>query len=442
MRIQLDKWQEEIMAEEGNILFCKGRRIGATHIFAMKAVEYLMNHVNHHPASMMVCVSLTEEQSKLIIAFATNYASFKYKRYLGKGKNKSTLNSLTLVVNGNVRTLLARPVGSTGDGVRGFEGQILMVDEGSRMPPLMWLAVKPILLTTGGKMWIWSTPFGKKTRDGKETYFYKSFLNKNKRFKVFFKDSEDVIYNRPISEVWTEEVREEAIKYLKEEKEDMTELEYGQEYLGLFLEELRQFYSEELLAETLVLKRRPVIISNRTYTIGCDVARMDRDEFTYEILDFIDNNTIEHVENIVTKNVPIPESTRRIIALNNQYKFRREYIDSGGMGITVCDLLREDSANRRKVVEINNVSRVYDKEDRTKKIIGEEGHNNLKKLMETGKLKLLDDENVWLSFRSIQAEHHPNTGVMKIWGSYSHIVEGVWRAAWYAKAKTLNLWAR
>ena len=62
----------------------------------------------------------------------------------------------------------------------------------------------------------------------------------------------------------------------------------------------------------------------------------------------------------MTKNVPIPESVRRIIALNSQYNFKKEYIDSGGMGISVCDLLRENSENKRKVVEINNASRPID----------------------------------------------------------------------------------
>ncbi len=65
----LDPWQEEIMEYEGNILLAKGRRIGATHIMGKKAVEYMRTHENHHPKSQVVCVSLTEDQAELIIAF-------------------------------------------------------------------------------------------------------------------------------------------------------------------------------------------------------------------------------------------------------------------------------------------------------------------------------------------------------------------------------------
>ena len=118
MEIVLDDWQEEILNEKGHLLFAKGRRIGATHIFAIKAVEFLMNNQNNHPSSQIVCVSLTEDQAELIIAFATLYAQKKYKKFLGRGKNKPTLKRLIIKVNGNRRILLARPVGNTGDAAR------------------------------------------------------------------------------------------------------------------------------------------------------------------------------------------------------------------------------------------------------------------------------------------------------------------------------------
>ncbi|KKK84604.1 hypothetical protein LCGC14_2781650, partial [marine sediment metagenome] len=163
------------------------------------------------------------------------------------------------------------------------------------------------------------------------------------------------------------------------------------------------------------------------------------DEFSFEIGEVIADR-LEHVENIVTLNVPIPESTRKIIELNLKYDFRKEYIDSGGMGITVCDLLREDDANKRKVVEINNASRSYNREDNQRRILKEDLYSNLKRLMEQGKIKLLVDDEVKASLKSILAEHDPITGKLKIWGSYSHIAEGLIRMAWCVKDKGLKLW--
>ena len=170
---------------------------------------------------------------------------------------------------------------------------------------------------------------------------------------------------------------------------------------------------------------------------------MDRDEFTFEIVNRQGNRNnykLKHIESIVTKNVPIPESTRRIITLNEKYNFKKEYIDSGGMGITVCDILREDPINKRKVVEINNAQRIYNEDERKKKIIKEELYNNLKRLMETEKIQLLNDDEVKASLKCIQAEHNKDTGKLFIWGQNSHIVEGLIRATWCTKDKSLNIY--
>ena len=60
--------------------------------------------------------------------------------------------------------------------------------------------------------------------------------------------------------------------------------------------------------------------------------------------------------------------------------------------------------------------------------------------MEQKKIQLLDDDEVKASLKSIQAEHDKDSGRLKIWGSYSHITEGLIRAAWCSKTKGLNIW--
>ena len=110
----------------------------------------------------------------------------------------------------------------------------------------------------------------------------------------------------------------------------------------------------------------------------------------------------------------------------------------GGLGITVCDLLREDDDNKRKVVEINNASRPYDRDDRKKKILKEDLYNNLKSLMQNGKIKILDNDEVKLSLQSIQTEFNTETGRLRIAGAYSHITEGLIRAAWCSKEKNIK----
>ena len=158
-------------------------------------------------------------------------------------------------VGGTRRRLLARPVGTTGDAARGFEGQILMVDEAPRMPKSCWVAARPILATTGGKIWMWGT------FEGQEGYFWDKFEEvyyrhiKDPRFKVFHKDTEDVAHNRPLSVSWTETQRIEFIKFLKDEKGDMTEQEYLQEYMGVASADRKRFYDEDLIMDLTTGKK-------------------------------------------------------------------------------------------------------------------------------------------------------------------------------------------
>ena len=66
----------------------------------------------------------------------------------------------------------------------------------------------------------------------------------------------------------------------------------------------------------------------------------------------------------------------------------------------------------------------------------------MKRLMEMGKIKLLDEASVFQSLKSVQyAYSNDSLGVrhLKIFGNYTHIAEGLVRAAWCVKYKHLNL---
>ena len=87
-----------------------------------------------------------------------------------------------------------------------------------------------------------------------------------------------------------------------------------------------------------------------------------------------------------------------------------------------------------------SLPRIYNNDEGKRKLTKEEGYNNLKMLMETNKIILLDDDEVKASLKAIQAEHEKDTGKLKIWGDDSHIAEGLWRACWCSKDKTLNIY--
>ena len=110
------------------------------------------------------------------------------------------------------------------------------------------------------------------------------------------------------------------------------------------------------------------------------------------------------------------------------------------MGVGVFDQLLTEDRTKRRVTAINNTARPLDSEGkRRKKTLKSDCYNNLLSLMEKGKIQLLDDDDIFLSLKSVQFEYGEG-GKLKIFGNYTHIAEGLIRAAWCEKDKSLNIW--
>jgi len=204
--MKLDPWQVQALECQTDLLLCTGRQVGKTTLLSVKAGKFLIEK----PKSTIICCSLTEDQAKLIILMTLIYLEQNFKPYLKvKKKDKPTLNKIML---SNGSQILARPVGNTGDALRGFTGDVFIMDELSRWPELALTAGLPTLLTTGGEIWGASTPFGK------QGFFYEAFQNKDKFWKVIHVTSEKVIADRPISESWTIKQHDGALRFLEQQK--------------------------------------------------------------------------------------------------------------------------------------------------------------------------------------------------------------------------------
>ena len=424
--ISLDNWQKEVLEHKGDFLLCTGRQVGKTTIMAIKAAERLISQ----PKCKIIIASLTEDQAKLIIVMMLDYLEHNYKTQIAKGKEKPTQNKIVLK---NKSSAIARPVGNTGDALRGFTGDVLILDENSRMSEFIMSAAKPTLLTTGGELWICSTPFGK------QGFFWECFQNKNNRFKVFHISSEEVINNRPISESWTEKKRTEAIAFLENEKKDMTPLQYGQEYLGLFLEELQRFFSDEWINKVCIIKRDN-IVRGKTY-LGVDCAGMGEDKNSFESFDKLSDKKIRQIDNQTTKKEYTMQTTNRIIQLHNFYHYKKIGVDDAGVGFGVFSELINNNKTRDRVVSLNNARRSLDSNDKAKKrLLKEDMYITTLNLGEQAKLKLLDDDDIKLSIASVQIES--KDGKVFIFGKDTHIAEGIIRGVYLAEQdKSLNLWA-
>ena len=437
MRLKYDDWQEDFVKCEGDKILCCGRQIGKTEVCARDASEFAVKNPKTKP---IVMIAPTERQARALFNKTLNYLAENYPKHLIiKGKDRPTKERIKLKTGVEFYCL---PVGKDGLSIRFITIGRLYKDECSRIPEMVHDAVDPALLTTGGDEIDLSTPAGSTGR------FFEIFTNKDSAwdsFTRFSKSSEEVMNERPICATWTEKQREKALLRLERAKKRMSKNAYAQEYLGMFMENLYRFFSDLLIEETCVLKRRPIIIHNKEYYMGCDLAWLGEDEGVISIIDKLNDDYAEQVENIITKHKRTDETERKIKDEDAKFNTKKVLIDSGGgIGISVFDHLLADEQTRRKVIAIDNSQRVLDRDGKKKtRILKEDLYDNLKALMEQAKIKLLDDDSLKDSLASIRFElimENDRPTRVEISGDYAHQVEALIRAAWGLKYKSLNVW--
>jgi len=415
--LTLDPWQKEYIASEGNNFLLTGRQVGKSTAMSIKAGELAATKPNQD----ILVVAYTEKQAYELFRKIEDYLETRYSVLIMRGREKPTKHEIKLK-NGSI--IRCHACGQTGAGLRGFTLTKLFIDEAAPMSREIFTAIIPALSVTGGSFDVSSTP------RGKEGFFYECSLRDD--MKKFYVSAEDCPRH--------------SKEFLDIEKKTKSKLEYAQEYLAIFLDELKRIFPDDLIKECCVLNRVQAQ-QGRNYYLGVDVARMGEDLSTFQIIKKIDKDNMQQIESISTSKQLITQTTDKIIDLNRIYDFIKIGIDDGGAGAGVFDNLIREETTRRKTIALNNASKPLDKDgNKSKKILKEDMYMNLLYLLEKRKLKLLNDDDLILSLKSMQYEYVTKEGretKLRIFGAFSHHAEGLIRAAWLAeKDKDLNIWIR
>ena len=410
MEIKLDSWQEEVLKTKGNMCLRSGRQVGKSTVIGVKAAQYALKNKN----KLIMIISKTERQAGLLFSKVLFNLTQIDKTQIMKGKDRPTKHLINLK---NGTKIYSLPAGDTGFGIMGFTIDLLIADEAAFIPEEVWNSIVPALAITKGEIWVLSTPFCK------VGYYYECFNDPS--FTCFHTSSEDCPR------------KDQA--FLDRQKAILSKAQYAQMYLGEFVDEIKQFFSDEIIKESCVRERSDLISSDMV--LGVDVAGMGEDDSTFQILDF-KRDIIIQTESLITSQTRTTDTTNKIIELDKKYNFKKIFIDDGGMGIGVFDQLLLEDDIKRKIVGMRNAKKSVEHGTDAKqiKISKEDSYHNLRRLMERGEIQLLNDDEVKASLKSIQGEWNKETGKLKIDGIDSHIAEGLIRGAWFAKSKGLNLY--
>ncbi|MEK7112679.1 MAG: terminase family protein [Patescibacteria group bacterium] len=427
--LSLDPWQQEVLGYRGNKIICSGRQTGKSTVVAMDAAEFAIKN----KSKQVLIISVTEDQAKELLQKVVIYIFDNYSAYVKKPHSKNVLKDIIRLNNGSV--IRTKAVGQGGTSVRGFTIDRLIADEAAFMPEDVWPAVTPMLLTTGGDIVLISTPFGRKN------FFYKCYHDT--QFKVWHINTIETINSRQVSPTWSQFQRDKALEYFNSEKYRLTPKQFAQEYEGQFVDDLSQFFQDQYIKRVLIQQRVAIGRENLDFFLGVDIGRLGGDKTVFVILERRGELLIQR-EKIVWDEAYLDQIAKFIMDIDRTWNFRKIYLDNGGIGIGVYDILYNAMGFKKRVIGINNSEKIVeynpDGTEKRKKFMKEETYANLLFLMMRGKILLFDDSDIWLSLKSAQFEYINQRGgaMMKISHpdhNQSHLAEAIVRAAMASREK-------
>jgi hypothetical protein len=410
--VKWDKWQEEVLAYDGNITIRAGRQVGKSEVISEKAVNFAFAH----EGSCIMIIAASQRQSSLLFEKVRAKVDLLGDVYVEKP-------TMTKILLRNGSRIYCMPTGRTGHFIRGFTIDLLIADEAAYIPEAVWLAVTPMLAVSReirgmGYFVLLSTPFGK------GGYFFSSFTDPD--FRAWHVSSEDC--------------KRIPKAFLKKEKDRMTKAEYRQEYLGEFTDELCQFFPTELIKKqmTFIDWSFGERLSYSSFYLGVDIARYGGDENAFVVCEMV-GKSLKIVRCVTTDRVSITDTIGRIIAFDKEFHFNRVFVDDAGVGGGVLDVLQ--SSFGRRVVGLNNASKRVEVqgEDKRRGILKEDLYSNFLMLLESGMVELISDLGLLRSLKSMNFEY-TESGKVRIYGSYSHLSEAAVRAVWCVKERGLSLY--
>lgn len=411
---ELDPWQLEVFKHKGNIAIRAGRQVGKSFTMAKKAAQFALQNQNVH----ILVIAASERQA--------GYIYEKIKLELQKMPfdvfdGLATMRKISLKNGSNIYCM---PTGKTGDLIRGLTIDILIPDEAAYIPPMVWVSLIPMLHVARMERnfgWIWalSTPCGD------SGHFYEFF--KDPDFKTWHISAYDCPRQR----------KEDLDKF----KRTMTKKDFMQEILAEFISDIEKFFPTEIIKACSKWKiEKP----NGKNFLGVDVARYGKDENAF-VSGTIDKKRKLDIWGAETsERVSIPRTRRKIEGLHDKWKYKKMYIDDGGVGGGLYDELEERFGE--KVEALNNAKRVISK-DRKKTALKLDMYSNALRLMERtyegfkeGVRISKDLEELLISLDGIKYKYNDD-GTIKIYGKNTHLAEAFIRCCWSMTKKNLKLFA-
>ena len=328
------------------IVYRTGRQVGKSTNLALKAIHYgyfapLFAHNIDTGVANVVIASLSKDQAYLILSKIAEFIHMSPT--LTKGIMRETKTEITIEwYDGTGKTnFIVRPIGDSGDSLRGFTAHMAILDEAAFIPQKVYDAFLPSTVTTKPQILLTSTP------KGKSGQFFKACMESNTTHN---KGIPSPIEGHEDKEKypWTEfhvttydnpkaANDPQLLKLIK----GTTKAAERQEIYGEFLDAGTSLIPYSLLQESLIEKEK---IKFDYYDLGVDTSGKGQDE-TVLITVGVRDNKVYPIDIYTELTTEQPALSRKIGEMHRIYGYRRIYIDETGIGDTLLDLCRESDDN-------------------------------------------------------------------------------------------------
>ena len=405
--LSLDPWQKDVVKSKGHLALKCGRQTGKSTVVSLLAADTALKNPNQY----ILIGARDIDQAQMLF--------WKIKEYIWQRHEKQLVGRATLgflqLKNGS--KIICKAIGDTGEGMRGPTATMVIIDEAAFVPDRAWIAIEPVIAVTKGRIVLLSTPQGKKG------FFYKAFQNEEyTKFSISARDCP-----------------RHTKKFLDQKQSELSPVAFATEYLAEFIDDYNRKFTDEWIKKVCVLDKsnKPSVGYN---VLGIDASGEGPGETTFEGFNASDKKNVFQNEHIYSPSISGPKIERQIIKLKKTFNYGRRTVgfDSGGVGSGCYQYMLENNNLKRCIVALDNATRPIGSSGEKKKLLKEYMYDLVEEMGWRGELKCFNDGAIKQSFESIQIELKSN-GDRRYWGAYNHIVEGIVRAIWLAKNKTLNI---
>jgi hypothetical protein len=146
-------WQETVLrSDDRRIILNVARQCGRSSVVAIKALHSAL----YTPKSLVLLLSRSQRQSGELAKKLFDVYQATGRRVPPEAESKLALELL------NGSRIIALPGGDEGS-IRGYSGvRAPIIDEASRCTDVLFVALRPMVATSGGSIILLSTPFGKR----------------------------------------------------------------------------------------------------------------------------------------------------------------------------------------------------------------------------------------------------------------------------------------